>query len=111
MAVGKGVELGNVGPFQIRIFIIVWSGYFTGFGKYRSVCSWAGTHGFKASPALLVAEADGAPAFVLNIGQLLLPARDLCGRLVGVPWSLTVVVRGEILVEKGKLKKQVEYWE
>lgn len=94
MAVGKGVELGNVGPFQVRIFKIVWGGYFTvgssGFGKYRSVCSWAGAHGFKANPAPLVPEADGAPAFVLNIGQLLLPARDSCGRLVGVPWSLTV---------------------
>lgn len=56
------------------------------FGRYRSVCSWAGAHGFKANPAPLVAEADGAAAFVLNVGQLLLPARDCCGKLVRVPW-------------------------
>lgn len=94
MAVGKGVELDDVGPFQLRIFIIVQGGYFTvgssGFEKYSSVCSWAEAHGFKANPAPLVAEADGAPAFVLNTGQMLLPAQDRCGRLAGVPWSLMV---------------------
>lgn len=111
----KGVELDDVGAFQTRIFIIVRGGYFTvgssGFGKYRSVCGWAGAHGFKANPAPLVAEADGAPAAVLNTGQMLLPAQDWCGKLAGVPWSLMVVFRGEILAGNRKLKKQVEYWE
>lgn len=46
-----------------------------GFGKHRSVCSWAGAGGFKANPAPAVAEAGRAPAFLLFIGDSLLPAK------------------------------------
>lgn len=60
MAVGKGVELENMGPFQLRIFIIYNEVDASLLGAVGEVFSWAGPHVFKANPAPLVAEADAA---------------------------------------------------
>lgn len=57
----------------------------SGFGRCRSVCSWAGAAGFKANLTSAMAEADRTLVFVLIVGDSMLPARYLYGKLVGAP--------------------------